>query len=190
MFIYMQLKNVLPGGFSGMLFCTNFKTQFIKPQAHNYMTNKLVTITQSYLGAYLYSAGTQHRNLLKFLVMTSMVIVIKQLRAAWTLSWNIQTKAFGNFERHIYFNHLATSYTRLIWFQVTTRDAHSKRLLFKVTDATHVHSSPQQVWPPLSERHSMQHWHMERTRVWRADSATPAAGHGWAGTHQQGWGSF
>ena len=29
------------------------------------MTNKLVTITQSCLGAYLYSAGTQHENLLK-----------------------------------------------------------------------------------------------------------------------------
>ena len=42
-----------------------------------YMTNKLVTITQSCLGAYLYSAGTQYRNLLKkfkLLVMTSMVI--------------------------------------------------------------------------------------------------------------------
>ena len=38
------------------------------------MTNKLVTITQSCLGAYLYSAGTQHRNLLKLLMMTSMVI--------------------------------------------------------------------------------------------------------------------
>ena len=38
------------------------------------MTNKLVRITQSCLGAYLYSAGTQYRNLLKMLVMTSMVI--------------------------------------------------------------------------------------------------------------------
>ena len=38
------------------------------------MTNKLVTITQLCLGAYLYSAGTQHRNLLKLLAMTSMVI--------------------------------------------------------------------------------------------------------------------
>ena len=37
------------------------------------MTNKLVTITQSCLGAYLYSAGTQYRNLLKLLVMTNMV---------------------------------------------------------------------------------------------------------------------
>ena len=35
------------------------------------MTNKLVTITQSCLRAYLYYAGTQHRNLH---VMTSMVI--------------------------------------------------------------------------------------------------------------------
>ena len=38
------------------------------------MTNTLVIITQSCLGAYLYSAGIQHRNLLKLRVMTSMVI--------------------------------------------------------------------------------------------------------------------
>ena len=38
------------------------------------MTNKLVTIAQSCLGAYLHSDGTQHRNLIKLLVMTSMVI--------------------------------------------------------------------------------------------------------------------
>ena len=37
------------------------------------MTNTLVTITQSCLGAYLYSADTQHTNLLKLLVVTSMV---------------------------------------------------------------------------------------------------------------------
>ena len=61
---------------------------------------------------------------------------------------------------------------------------------FKVTDVTRVHGSPQQVWLPLSERHFMQHWLVERTRVWRVYSATPAAGHGWAGTHQQGWGIF
>ena len=44
------------------------------------MTNKLVTITQSCLGAYLYSAGTQHRNLLKLLVMTSMVICHQKIK--------------------------------------------------------------------------------------------------------------
>ena len=55
-------------------FCTSFKTQFMKSQAYIYMTNKLVTITQLCLGAYLYSTGTQHRNLLKLLVMTSTVI--------------------------------------------------------------------------------------------------------------------
>ena len=84
-------------------------------------------------------------------------------------------------------------YTGLIWFQVTTRDMHSKMtppFFSKVTVATCVHGSPQQVWPPLSERHSIQHWLVERTRVWRVYSATPAAGHGWAGTRQQGWGSF
>ena len=44
------------------------------------MTNKLVTITQSCLGAYLYSAGTQHRNLLKLLVMTNMVICYQKIK--------------------------------------------------------------------------------------------------------------
>ena len=44
------------------------------------MTNKLVTITQSCLGAYLYSAGTQHRNLLKLLVVTSMVICDQKIK--------------------------------------------------------------------------------------------------------------
>ena len=44
------------------------------------MTNKLVTITQSCLGAYLYSAGTQYRNLLKLLVMTSMMICHQNIK--------------------------------------------------------------------------------------------------------------
>ena len=44
------------------------------------MTNELVTITQSCLGAYLYSAGTQHRLLLKLLVMTSMVICHQKIK--------------------------------------------------------------------------------------------------------------
>ena len=44
------------------------------------MTNKLVTITQSCLGAYLYSAGTQHRNLLKLLVTTCMVICHQKIK--------------------------------------------------------------------------------------------------------------
>ena len=47
------------------------------------MTNKLVTITQSRLGDYLYSAGTQlsqYRNLLKLLVMTSMVICHQKIK--------------------------------------------------------------------------------------------------------------
>ena len=48
--------------------------------------------------------------------------VTKQLRATWTLSWNIQTKTIGNFEKDIYFNHLATIYTGLIWFQATTKE--------------------------------------------------------------------
>ena len=44
------------------------------------MTNKLVTITQSCLGAYLYSAGAQHRNLLKLFAMTSMVICHQKIK--------------------------------------------------------------------------------------------------------------
>ena len=43
-------------------------------------SNKLVTITQSCLGAYLYSAGTQHRNLLKLLVMKSMEICHQNIK--------------------------------------------------------------------------------------------------------------
>ena len=50
------------------------KVKTIYQITSTYMTNKLVTITQSCLGAYLYSAGTQHRNPLKLLLMTSMVI--------------------------------------------------------------------------------------------------------------------
>jgi len=44
------------------------------------MTNKLVTITQSCLDAYLYSAGTQYRNLLKLLVMASTVICHQKIK--------------------------------------------------------------------------------------------------------------
>ena len=34
---------------------------------------------------------------------------------------------------------------------------------------THVHGSPQRVWPPLSERHSVQHWPVGRMRFWRVN---------------------
>ena len=121
--------------------------------------------------------------------------VTKTLRATWTLSWNIQTKAIGNCENtHIYFNNLATIYTGLIWFQVTTNEMCTLKWLHP----SFLKSQMQLVFmavhsrygPPLSERHSMQHWLMERMRVWRVYSAIPAAGHRWAGTHQQGWGSF
>ena len=61
------------------------------------MTNKLVTITQSYLGAYLYSAGTKHRNLLKLLVMTSMMICHQKMKGHVNTE---QTKAIGNFEKN------------------------------------------------------------------------------------------
>ena len=79
MFTYMQLKNVLPGGFSETFFAQILKHN-LSNHKHIYMTNKLVTITQSCLGAYLYSAGRQHRNLLKLLVMTSMVICHQKIK--------------------------------------------------------------------------------------------------------------
>ena len=64
----------------------------------------------------------QHRNLLKLLVMTSMVICHQKIKGHITLNWNIQAKAIGNFEKDIYLNHLATIYTGLISFQVTTKE--------------------------------------------------------------------
>ena len=162
------------------------------------MTNKLVTITQSCLGAYLYSAGTQYRNLLKMLNCLwwqAWWYVTKKLRVTWTLSWNIppkkplvilkMTHLFQSLSNNLYRTHLISSNNK--------RDVCSKMtpsFFFKVTDVTPVHGRPQQVWLPLSERHFMQHWLVERMRIWRVYSATPAAGHGWAGTHQQGWGSF
>ena len=99
--------------------------------------------------------------------------------------WFWKRQLFQSFTNNLYRTHLISSNNK--------RDVCSKMtppFFFKVTDTTCVHGSPQQVWPPLSERHSMQHWLVERTRVWRVYSATPAAGHGWAGTRQQGWGSF
>ena len=71
---------------------------------------------------YILRAGTQHRNLLKLLVMTSMVICHQKIKGHITLNWNIQAKAIGNFEKDIYLNHLATIYTGLISFQVTTKE--------------------------------------------------------------------
>ena len=74
----------------------------------------------------------------------------------------MQTQAIGNFEKqqhlfqlfsnNLYRTHLISSNNK--------RDVHSKMsppFFFKVTDATRVHGIPQQVWLPLSERHSMQH---------------------------------
>ena len=84
------------------------------------MTNKLVTITQSCLGAYLYSAGTQHRNLLKLLA--SMVICHQNIKGHMNTELKYANKKHRLFwkKNTIYFNHLATIYTGLIWFQVTT----------------------------------------------------------------------
>ena len=67
MFTYMQLKNVLPG-FS-------------------------VTITQSCLGAYLYSVGTEHGHLLKLLVMTSMVICHQKIKGHMNTELKLTNKS-------------------------------------------------------------------------------------------------
>ena len=135
----------------------------------------------------------QHRNLLKLLVMTSMVICHQKIKGHITLNWNIQAKAIGNFEKDIYLNHLATIYTGLISFQVTTKET----CILTRLHPSFLKSQMRLVFMAVYSRygchylrHSMQHWLMGRTRVWRVYSATPAAGHGWAGTHQQGWGSF
>ena len=93
--------------------------------------------------------------------------VTKTLRATWTLSWNIQTKAIGNFEKDTLFQSFSNNlYKTHLISSNQKRDVHSKMtppFFFKVIliDATHLHGIPQQVWLPLSERHSMQHWLVE-----------------------------
>ena len=92
----MQLKNLLPGGFSEDFFFSQILKHYLSNHKHiynnnvhlscahqhpDYMTNILLTITQSCLGAYLYSAGAQHRNLLKLPVMTSMAICHQNIKA-------------------------------------------------------------------------------------------------------------
>ena len=60
------------------IFSSNFKNIIYQiTSIYIYMANKLLTITQSCLGAYLYSAGTQHRNLLKLLVTANTVMSLK-----------------------------------------------------------------------------------------------------------------
>ena len=120
MFTYMQLRNLLLGGFSETFF-TQILKHSLWNHKHIYMTNKLVTITQSC--AYLYSAGTQHRNLLKLLVMMSMVICHQNIKGHMNTELKYTNKCHWSFwKTHIYFNHSATIYTRLIWFQVTTKE--------------------------------------------------------------------
>ena len=112
------------------------------------MTNKLVTITQSCLGAYLYSAGAQHRNLLKLFAMTSMVICHQNITGHRNIIILKKTHLFQSFSNNLYRIRLISSNNK--------RDVHSKMtppFFFKVT---RVHGSPQQVWPPLCERHYMQ----------------------------------
>ena len=84
------------------------------------MTNKLhtVTITQSCLGAYLYSAGTQHKNLLKLLVMTSMAICHQKVKGHMNTAEIYKQKPlvilkkthlFQSFSNSLYRTHLISS---------------------------------------------------------------------------------
>ena len=75
------------------------------------MTNTQVIITQSCLGAYLYSAGTQHRNLLKLLVMTSMVICHQKIKGYMNTELIIlkKTHLFQSFSNNLYRAHLISS---------------------------------------------------------------------------------
>ena len=84
------------------------------------MTNKLVTITQLCLGAYLYSTGTQHRNLLKLLVMTSMVICHQKIKGYMNTELIIlkKTHLFQSFSNNLYRTHLISSNNK--------RDMHAK----------------------------------------------------------------
>ena len=61
--------------------------------------------------------------------MTSMVICHQKIMGHITPSWNIQAKAIGNFEKDIYLNHLATVYTGLASFQVTTKETYTLKWL-------------------------------------------------------------
>ena len=57
------------------------------------MTNKLVTITQSCLGAYLYSAGNAHKNLVKLLVMPSIVICHQKIKGHMNTELKLTNKS-------------------------------------------------------------------------------------------------
>ena len=99
-------------------FCKKFKTQ-IKIKSI-YMTNKLVTITvigpfcftstearwlfrdghNSHVRVPLYTLQALNtETCLNCLWWQAWWSVTKRLRATWTLSWNIQTKATGDFEK-------------------------------------------------------------------------------------------
>ena len=73
----------------------------------------------------------------------------------------MQTKAIGNFEKlHLFQSFSNNLYRTHLISSNNKRDVRSKMtpsFFFQVTSATHVHGSPQQLWPPLSERHFMQH---------------------------------
>ena len=102
------------------VFCTNFKTiyqitsiyiiiMYIYHALINALTIWLVTITQSRLGTYLYSADTQHRNLLKLLVMTSMVICHQKIKGHINTIILKKTHLFQSFSNNLYKTHLISS---------------------------------------------------------------------------------
>ena len=99
------------------------------------MTNKLVTIIQSCLGAYLYSAGAQHRNLLKLLVMTSMVIFHQKTKGHMNTIILKKTHLFQSFSNNLYRTHLISSNNKS-----DVRSKMTPPFFFKVT---RVHGSPQ-----------------------------------------------
>ena len=143
---------------------------------------------------YILRAGTQHRNLLKLLVMMSMVICHQNIKGHMNTELKYTNKCHWSFwKTHIYFNHSATIYTRLIWFQVTTKETCAPKWL-------HPSFLKSQMWLMFMAVHSSYGRHYLKDSLCSTDScrgrgsevypATPAAGHGWAGTHQQGWCSF
>ena len=145
-----------------------------------------MTIPQSCLGAYLYSAGTQHRNLLKLLVMTSMV-KNERPHEHWAEIYKQKplvilkkTHLFQSFRNNLYRTRLISSNNK--------RDVHSKM----TPPFCDFHRCDSCSWQSTAGMAAIiwKHWLVEKMRVWGVYSAAPAAGHGWDGKHQQGWGSF
>ena len=86
-------------------------------------------ITQLCLGAYLYSAGTQYRNLLKLLVMTSMVICHQKIKDRINTAEIYKQKPLVILKKtHLFQSFTNNLYrTHLIWSNKS--DACTKKLL-------------------------------------------------------------